>query len=212
MDERGRSDTSDWPRGTGSEASTGHPVYTSSGATLAQDISIVIGGSAHVQLAPEIAQMVNTAYGYARVSVQEVCGRLERGGDEQPNRVLHLAFRGPQLVGCVSSTLQTGWTPSQCGHWGLLVAARAAQGTGIGRALIRAAELRLVTGGCTHVQIEYEYSAGDAYSQRLCHWYEARLGFTRNSYWLLGRLFGMLAGHRPSTEFRTCRKELSRCS
>jgi GNAT superfamily N-acetyltransferase len=139
-----------------------------------------------------------------------VRGRLERGDDAKPNRVLHLAFRGSSLVGCISSTLAPGWTSAGCGHWGLLAALPAAQGTGVGRALIQAAETRLVAGGCTQIQIEYEYSEGDVHASRLCHWYETKLGFTRTSYWLLGRLFGMLVGHRPRAEFRTCRKEVAR--
>ena len=116
------------------------------------------------------------------------------------NRVLHLAFREGQLLGCCSSTLQPPWTPwtgpvmcscavgRTCGHWGLLSVHPDAQGTGVASALIAAAERRLLEEGCSAwasevvgaelggaVQIEYEYTSGDPESERLLQWYEARV-------------------------------------
>eukprot|EP00966_Prymnesium_polylepis_P148247 3424522-Prymnesium_polylepis.1 len=93
-------------------------------------------------------------------------------GDPGPraNRVLHLAFRGERLVGCCSSTFQPPWTPEGCGHWGLVVVRLEAQGTGVASALVHAAEARLA-GCCARVQIEYEYTKGEEYSERLLEWY-----------------------------------------
>ena len=124
-----------------------------------------IGSLRGPPLIAAISKMVNDSYGYNRLSGAEVRGRMAMGDDEHPNRVLHVASRGGTIVGCCSSTLQPPWTPSRCGHWGLLVAAREAQGTGVASALVAAAESRLRDAGCTAIQIEYEYD-GDAHSKR----------------------------------------------
>eukprot|EP00927_Polykrikos_kofoidii_P052710 TRINITY_DN46631_c0_g1_i1.p1 TRINITY_DN46631_c0_g1~~TRINITY_DN46631_c0_g1_i1.p1 ORF type:complete len:208 (-),score=32.53 TRINITY_DN46631_c0_g1_i1:175-798(-) len=178
-----------------------------------EPVSVIVGCSTHAassELVQRIARMVNTSYGRSRLSEREVRDRL-RGGDESlnPNRVLHLAFRCDELVGCVSSTFQPPWTSKGCGHWGLLVVDKAAQGTGVASALVEAAERRLHEGGCTEVQIEYEYSANDPHLQRLQDWYEGKLGFKRNSGWFINRLLGSLVG-QGSTEFRRCWKELGK--
>jgi len=136
--------------------------------------------------------MVCRAYGYCRVSKHEVRQRLHMG-DGQPNRV-HLAVRGGTLVGCCSSTLQTPWCPSGCGHWGLLAVDPAAQGQGVASALVAAAEALLYGAGLREVQIEYDYQRGEPQSERLYAWYEGTCGFS-----------GPLS---RSSGFRRCRKRL----
>eukprot|EP00438_Fugacium_kawagutii_P008310 Skav206333 [mRNA] locus=scaffold1420:308203:314882:- [translate_table: standard] len=114
------------------------------------------------------------------------------------NRVLHVAYRQGQLLGCCSSTLQPPWTPRNCGHWGLLSVHPDAQGTGVASALIEAAERRLLEAGCRSIQIEYEFTAGDPDSERLLQWYEGKCGFK--------------SGSPPTmrgSEFRCCRKKLT---
>ena len=86
----------------------------------------------------------------------------------QANRVLHLAFKGDELVGCASSTFSPGWTPDGCGHWGLLAVDPAHQNSGVATALVIAAERRLATISAA-IQIEYQYTEGDSFSQR--PWY-----------------------------------------
>ena len=118
---------------------------------------------------------------------------------EQANRVLHLGWRDGHLVGCCSSTKAVGWAPRGCGHWGLLSVAQEAQGTGVASALVVAAEARLRDAGLGHVQMEYDFTAGDALSERLHRWYEVKLGFSA------------LSGRPPPTEpgereWRSCRK------
>ena len=118
------------------------------------------------------------------------------GDSSNANRVLHVAVRGNQLLGCCSSTVRASWTGPDCGHWGLLVVAPAVQGSGIGSILVADAEQRLQASGCLAVQIEYSYE-GDAYSDRLLQWYEGKCGF-RSS-----------AGRPQAGQFRRCRKLLS---
>ncbi|CAE7928883.1 unnamed protein product, partial [Symbiodinium necroappetens] len=161
-------------------------------------VEVVIGTSEDKHLARKVAELCNEAYGYRRLSENEAKGRLAMGDDEDANRVLHLAFRGKQLVGCCSSTLQPPWTPRSCGHWGLLSVLPEAQGTGVASALIAAAERRLFESGCCAVQIEYEYTAGDESSVRLLKWYEGRCGFRASS-----------PPPRRGSEFRCCRKKLT---
>ena len=86
------------------------------------------------------------------------------------------------------------WQGPGCGHWGLLVVAVEAQGTGVGSALVAAAEQRLAASGLLYVGIEYHFCAGDPESERLLAWYEGKLGFRGPR-------------HR-SSGFRHCRKEL----
>ncbi|CAE7324606.1 unnamed protein product [Symbiodinium sp. CCMP2456] len=161
-------------------------------------VEVVIGTSEDKHLARKVAELCNEAYGYRRLSENEAKGRLAMGDDEDANRVLHLAFRGKQLVGCCSSTLQPPWTPRSCGHWGLLSVHPEAQGTGVASALIAAAERRLFESGCCAVQIEYEYTAGEESSVRLLKWYEGRCGFRASS-----------PPPRRGSEFRCCRKKLT---
>ena len=88
-------------------------------------------------------------------------------GDAGPaaNRVLHLAFKAGELVGCASSTFSPGWTPDGCGHWGLLAVDPEHQNSGVATALVIAAERRLAT-ACGGIQIEYQYTEGEAFSHR----------------------------------------------
>ena len=161
-------------------------------------IAVVIGTSAMAESDPNlvgaITTMINGSYfdalrellppsatTYNRVSEEDVQDRLEMGdAGARANRVLHLAFRGEgderKLVGCCSSTFQPPWTPEGCGHWGLLVAHTDAKGTGVASALVAAAERRLA-GACHMVQIEYDYTPGHAYSEKLMEVYETRYGF-----------------------------------
>ncbi|CAE6966204.1 DRC1 [Symbiodinium sp. CCMP2456] len=129
-------------------------------------------------LIPRLASMVNRAYGYRRISEHDVRSRVAMGdGGGCANRVLHLAFRDSQLVGCCSSTIQPPFTCCGCGHWGLMVVDPAAQGSGVASALAVAAEQRLARAGCVAVQIEYQFTVGDEFCERLRGWYEGQLGF-----------------------------------
>lgn len=121
--------------------------------------------------------------GYGRLSESEVRSRLAKGdAGAHANRVLHVAIREGRVVGCCSSTLQPPWTSSGCGHWGLLSVEVASQGSGVASALVDAAEDRLRAAQCRAIQIEYEYTVGDAHSERLRRWYEDKLRFScRNS-------------------------------
>jgi len=152
-------------------------------------------------LAHRVTEMVNKSYGCSRLSVSETANRIGMGDKGvHANRVLHLAFRDGSLVGCCSSTIQPPWTASGCGHWGLMVVDLAAQGTGVASALRAAAEERLAAAECKQIQLEYEYTAGDPFSERLMEWYEHRCGFTCMD----GR-----PRTRPGyTEFRRCRKHI----
>eukprot|EP00928_Gymnodinium_smaydae_P004048 TRINITY_DN11417_c0_g1_i1.p1 TRINITY_DN11417_c0_g1~~TRINITY_DN11417_c0_g1_i1.p1 ORF type:complete len:247 (+),score=37.25 TRINITY_DN11417_c0_g1_i1:64-804(+) len=166
-------------------------------------VHVVVGTSELKRIDPalpeRIAELVNRAYGHHRLSRGEAEQRLAMGdAGDRANRVLHMAWRGPALVGCCSSTLQPPWTSRGCGHWGLLSVDPVAQGTGVASALVSAAEQRLLAAGCTSVQIEYEYTAGDAYSERLMSWYEGKCGFTSRS-----------SRPRFGSEFRVCHKRLN---
>ena len=147
-------------------------------------VSVKIGTSAHLsedsELAEKVAALVNRAYGYRRIDVYEAVQRLAMGdAGRRANRVLHLAYReGQRLVGCCSSTIQPPWTPTGCGHWGLLVVDPPAQGSGVASALVAAAEERLASHRCSMIQVEYEYTPGDPYSKRLYDWYKGKCGFT----------------------------------
>mmetsp|Transcript_85587 Transcript_85587/g.227390 ORF Transcript_85587/g.227390 Transcript_85587/m.227390 type:complete len:225 (-) Transcript_85587:164-838(-) len=186
-------------------------------------VEVVVGTAEHADdaaLVEQLAALVNAAYSasvedllgsraahHQRVSEEEIRGRLRQGSAAGANRVLHVALRDGCPLGCVSSTLQPPWTPSGCGHWGLLAVAATAQGQGVASALVAAAEQRLAEAGCSQIQIEYQYTAGHAYSQRLCDWYEARLGFENQTGWLINRLLGAIVG-RGGAEFRRCRRQL----
>ena len=113
------------------------------------DVEVVIGTSLGRATPRQVASLCNEAYGCRRLSEADARSRLAMGDDDDPNRVLHLAFREGQLLGCCSSTLQPPWTPRGCGHWGLLSVHPEAQGTGVASALIAAAERRLLEEGCS---------------------------------------------------------------
>ncbi|OLQ06587.1 Dynein regulatory complex protein 1 [Symbiodinium microadriaticum] len=152
-------------------------------------------------LIPRLASMVNRAYGYRRISEHDVRSRVAMGdGGGCANRVLHLAFRDSQLVGCCSSTIQPPFTCCGCGHWGLMVVDPAAQGSGVASALAVAAEQRLARAGCVAVQIEYQFTVGDEFCERLRGWYEGQLGFRC--------LTGAPSAVTGSREFRLCHKWL----
>ncbi|CAJ1375109.1 unnamed protein product [Effrenium voratum] len=162
------------------------------------DVEVVIGTSKSRAAPRQIALLCNEAYGCRRLSESEARSRLAMGDDEDANRVLHLAFRNDELLGCCSSTLQPPWTPRGCGHWGLLSVHPDAQGTGVASALIAAAERRLFLSGCRSIQIEYEFTAGDPESERLLSWYEGRCGFSSSS-----------PPPKRGSEFRCCKKRLT---
>ena len=127
---------------------------TSPGQKLRTTVTIGTSADYTSAFARQVSDMVNTAYGYGRLSSSEVRQRLAMGDDDdRANRVLHLAWRDGKVVGCCSSTLQTPWCPRGCGHWGLLVVDVEAQGSGVASALVSAAENRLIDAGLASVQI-----------------------------------------------------------
>ena len=136
-------------------------------------VSVVIGASSLEPNVHALAALVNAAYGHHRVGVAEMRHRLTTAR----NRVLHVALRDGRPVGCCSSTLHVPWCGPGCGHWGLLAVAPEAQGTGVASALVAAAEQRLASHGISHVQMEYSYSKGEAFSERMLAWYEDTLGY-----------------------------------
>ena len=168
------------------------------------DVIVTIGTSALVEQVADVVrrieEVVNQAYTYRRVSRADVRDRLAMGdAGLRANRVLHLAWRGDELLGACSSTYQPPWTPEGCGHWGLLSVIPEAQSTGVASALVRAAELRLAA-ACEMIQIEYEYTPGDEYSGRLLQWYEGKCGFECPS--------GPPRNDRRYTQFRKCFKRV----
>mmetsp|Transcript_1713 Transcript_1713/g.5516 ORF Transcript_1713/g.5516 Transcript_1713/m.5516 type:complete len:291 (+) Transcript_1713:105-977(+) len=167
------------------------------------EVVVTIGTSRDVEVpgrVSRISTIVDQAYTQAgkhkRVDEYDALNRLQMGdAGPRANRVLHLAFRGQELVGCASSTFSPGWTPEGCGHWGLLAVDPAHQGNGIATALVLAAERRLAMVS-EMVQIEYQYTEGDENSTRLMAWYEDKLGF-----------HGGPRPRRPGcTTFRRCHK------
>eukprot|EP00929_Paragymnodinium_shiwhaense_P015718 TRINITY_DN123814_c0_g1_i1.p1 TRINITY_DN123814_c0_g1~~TRINITY_DN123814_c0_g1_i1.p1 ORF type:complete len:326 (-),score=76.53 TRINITY_DN123814_c0_g1_i1:74-1051(-) len=148
------------------------------------EIEVIVGTSEHAQMAgliERISSMVAAAYSgkkkHKRLGRHDVVHRLQMGdAGAQANRVLHLAFKAGELVGCASSTFQPGWTDEGMGHWGLLAVDPAHQGAGVATALVLAAERRLAT-ACDSIQIEYEHTEGEEFSARLEAWYEGKLGF-----------------------------------
>lgn len=151
-------------------------------ASKQRDIRVVIANSRMLAeddtLVDRIVTMANGAYGRRRMSPGEVNRRISMGdAGRWSNRVLHLAFRDGDLVGCCSSTIQPPFTCFGCGHWGLMAVDPKAQGCGVGSALVAAAEDRLRCAGCLAIQIEYNYSPGDPRSEHLRDWYEGKLGF-----------------------------------
>jgi len=169
----------------------------------AQEVDVVVATSAMAAANPglvlRITDMINASYGYRRISDLDVRSRVSNGDHGvMSNRVLHLAWRGDALVGCCSSTIQPPFTCCCCGHWGLMVVERSAQGTGVASALVATAERRLARAGCLGVQIEYQYTVGEEFSERLRQWYEGKLGFK-----CLTGPPGSSLGHR---EFRVCHK------
>lgn len=172
---------------------------------LSVEVRVVVATSDMIRTDPslvsKIYQLVNAAYGYHRLSQGDVRQRVAMGdAGESANRVLHLAYRSGQLLGACSSTIQAPWTSQGCGHWGLLSVDPAAQGTGVASALVNAAERRLILSGRKAVQIEYEYTCGDEFSERLYKWYEGKLGFQCVS--------GRPRSSKGSCEFRKCLKQL----
>lgn len=149
------------------------------------EILVKIGTSKDAEedknLVDQICKIVATAYGSVGKSKcmdhYDAMDRLEMGDDGvRANRVLHLAYKGTELVGCASSTFSPGWTFPGCGHWGLLAVDPAHQGCGVATALVLAAERRLATVS-QHIQIEFRHTEGEEFSDRLLQWYEGKLGF-----------------------------------
>jgi len=150
-------------------------------------ISVVIGTSAlaeqHAGLDGVLTDIITRAYeavgGNPRMlQSQPVAARLRMGDyGTRTNRVLHVAFQGKQVVGCISSSLATLWTGPSVGHWGLLAVDPTLQGRGIASALVASAESRLAE-ACSQIHIEYDFYPGREHSQRLRNWYE-KLGFVQ---------------------------------
>mmetsp|Transcript_43188 Transcript_43188/g.137348 ORF Transcript_43188/g.137348 Transcript_43188/m.137348 type:complete len:278 (-) Transcript_43188:66-899(-) len=165
-------------------------------------VSVIVGTSGLAAERPEIVkhltQMVNRAYGYQRVDKHDIKDRLAMGDrGHGANRVLHIAFSGETPVGCMSSTFSVPWAEDGCGHWGLLVVDVERQGEGIASALVASAEERLAS-ACVEIQMEYEFTHGEDYSERLKAWYEGKCGFRC--------VTGGSRGY--GTEFRKCRKRI----
>jgi ribosomal protein S18 acetylase RimI-like enzyme len=168
------------------------------------EIVVVVGTSKDAAIPgmiDNICRIVHSAYSGAnkhkRMERSDAVQRLRMGDDGlDANRVLHLAYKDKVLVGCASSTFQPGWTEGGCGHWGLLAVDPQAQGGGVATALVLAAERRLAT-ACERIQIEYECTEGEEFSQRLFDWYEGKLGFD-----------GGRRGKTGSRSFRCCQKRI----
>ena len=205
---------------TSTPPSAGEQAAATASSPVAVSIGTTAMATAEPSLVRRITDMINGSYfealrellppsatSYERVSTGDVINRLEMGdAGARANRVLHLAFRGETLVGCCSSTYQPPWTPDGCGHWGLLVVHKDAQGTGVASALIGAAERRLA-GACSHVQIEYDYTPGDAHSEKLMGMYETKHGFRCSTAPPRRRRRG--ADDAPvESQFRKCHKKL----
>jgi GNAT superfamily N-acetyltransferase len=124
----------------------------SSGLLVIVGTSQLVADDSQPDLVGRICRMVNSSYfesnrellpadstGFERLTESDVLNRLAMGdAGPRANRVLHLALRSGELVGCCSSTFQPPWTTEGCGHWGLLVVDKAAQGTGVASALVSA--------------------------------------------------------------------------
>mmetsp|Transcript_81048 Transcript_81048/g.224226 ORF Transcript_81048/g.224226 Transcript_81048/m.224226 type:complete len:368 (-) Transcript_81048:20-1123(-) len=174
-------------------------------------VSVMVGTSTlaaeHPGLADRLTEMVHRAYGAVRgegprmLRQQPIQQRLAMGDlGTRANRVLHVAFLGGEVVGCVSTSFATLWTESGVGHWGLLCVEPSVQGTGVATVLLNAAERRLAE-ECDHIHIEYDFFPADDFFRRLRAWYERR-GYVR-------------LGARPKeggpegSEFCFCRRPLS---
>jgi len=154
------------------------------------EVKVVIGTSS---LLKEDSTLVRRISNFSGKGEREVRSRMSYGdsGSERANRVMHVAFLAGVAVGwCSSST--SGWGGD--GHWGALSVDVAAQGKGIGSALVASAERRLLNAGCRYVQIEYRFTMGDPDKERLYAWYEGKLGFN---------------GGSKCSGFRCCHKMLS---
>lgn len=137
-----------------------------------------------------ITTLINAAYGHHRVSSGSVRHRLRAGR----NRVLHVATREGEIVGVCSSTLYVPWAGPGCGHWGLLAVAPEAQGLGVASALVAAAEARIAAAGLQWVGMEYNFHAGEPFSERMLRWYEDSLRY--------------VGPQSRESGFRICRKRL----
>lgn len=69
--------------------------------------------------------------------------------------------------------------------------------------LVAAAEKRLLDSGCKRVQIEYEYTVGDPYSERLLSWYEGKLGFSGGPKPRQGSCFRAVSKKLSADQVRT---------
>ncbi|CAE8629813.1 unnamed protein product [Polarella glacialis] len=159
--------------------------------SLVDGLSVVIGTS---QMVAQDSTLVRRIAKFSDKYEGEVRSRLSYGdaGHEKANRVMHVAFFNGVAVGWCSST--PGWGCGRGGHWGALAVDPSAQGKGVGSALVKAAEQRLLDAGCNSVQIEYRFVVGDPAKERLYAWYEGKLDFD--------------GGPRRSG-FRCCHKALS---
>jgi len=174
-------------------------------------VRVVVGTSAlaneHRGLEERLTDMIHKSYGAVggtgprMLEMQPVSVRLQMGDSGvRNNRVLHVAFRAGEVVGCISSSFRTTWTEPGVGHWGLLVVDLAAQGTGVASALVQAAERRIAE-ECHAIHIEYDFIAGEDHSTRLRAWYE-KIGYKQ-------------LGARPKpgpkgSEFAFCRKRFTK--
>lgn len=154
-----------------------------------ESLEVVIGTSQML----EDSALVNRIVNFSDKCEREVRSRLSMGdaGYDSANRLMHVALLNGEAVGWCSSAT-SGWGGD--GHWGALSVDQAAQGKGVGSALVEAAEVRLLRAGCESVQIEYRFTVGNPAKERLYAWYEGKLGFD--------------GGPRRSG-FRCCHKELS---
>ena len=130
-------------------------------------------GSGQPLLAKELSRLAN---------------RTDLGAIGTINRVLHLAYRSGELVGACSSTVQPAWTPSGCGHWGLLAVALAFQGSGVASALVAAAEERLKLCGCSTVQVDPAFYPIPSYPSEPSPFADA-FGLPAWSFWRGGLSF-----------------------
>jgi predicted N-acetyltransferase YhbS len=110
-----------------------------------------------------------------RTSEAEVARRLAEM--QGACRLVLVAELGGEVIGCLStSIMQVLHRPKPVGRISMMVVDETLRGQGIGRALVRAAERRLVEQGCGLVEVTSNLVRTEA------HRFYEKLGYERTSY------------------------------